>query len=173
MQIRQLLPTDSREEFSSGDVDIDRFFRKYAGQNQFRHYVGTTYVAVDENGRISGFATVCPGEIQLNDLPARLQKKLPKYPLPVLRLARLGVHAEAHGLGIGTQLLRFVFALSLKMATDFGCVGILVDAKEDAVTFYERFGFVPIDLDEGQSGIRPAPTAMFLSIRKINAAGAH
>ena len=28
-----------------GDEDLDRFFRKYAGQNQFRLHVGTTYVA--------------------------------------------------------------------------------------------------------------------------------
>lgn len=169
MQIRQLAPTDNREGFASGDVDLDRFFRKFAGQNQFRHHLGTTYIAVDDAERILGFATVAPGELQLDDLSNTLIRKLPRYPLPILRLARLGVHSEGQGLGIGTQLLRFVFSLSMKMATDYGCVGILVDAKEDAVPFYERFGFIPIDLEEGESGVRPVPKGMFLSIRKIKA----
>ena len=37
----------------SGDADLDRFFHKFAGQNQFRHYVGVTYVAVADR-RILG-----------------------------------------------------------------------------------------------------------------------
>jgi hypothetical protein len=36
IEIRPLRPDDDRQAFSSGDADLDRFFRKYAGQNQFR-----------------------------------------------------------------------------------------------------------------------------------------
>jgi hypothetical protein len=50
--------------FRSGDVDLDRFLERYAGQNQFRHHVGTTYVAV-ETGRIIGYVTVAPGQRRL------------------------------------------------------------------------------------------------------------
>jgi hypothetical protein len=39
---------------------------------------------------------------------ARLRKRLPAYPLPVLRLARLGVDTRAQGLGIGKTLLRTI-----------------------------------------------------------------
>jgi hypothetical protein len=36
-----------RTAFRSGDPDLDRFLVKYAGQNQFRHHIGTSYVAVE------------------------------------------------------------------------------------------------------------------------------
>ena len=45
MEIRALRPTDDRSSFQSGDEALDRFFHQYAGQNQFRHHLGITYVA--------------------------------------------------------------------------------------------------------------------------------
>jgi hypothetical protein len=47
VQIRVLAPGDDRGQFSSGNPDLDRFFHRFAGQNQFRHHIGVTYVAVD------------------------------------------------------------------------------------------------------------------------------
>src|SRR5690242_19025448 len=112
MEIRPLRESDDRSRFESGDADLDRFFRNYAGQNQFRHYIGVTYVAVEE-GHIFGFATVAPGHIEIEDLPINSRRKLPQYPLPVLRLGRLAVDRAAAGQGVGSQLLRFVLELAL------------------------------------------------------------
>jgi GNAT superfamily N-acetyltransferase len=169
MEIRALREEDDRSQFHSGDPDLDRFFHRFAGQNQFRHYVGVTYVAVDE-GRVLGFATIAPGHIEIEDLPAATRKKLPRYPLPVLRLARLAVDEDARGQGLGRRLLRFVLELAVQMANDYGCIGVCVDAKPDAVKFYERYGFVSIDVIEGQSDARPAPIPMFLALRAIHEA---
>jgi GNAT superfamily N-acetyltransferase len=115
MEIRGLREGDDRSRFQSGDLDLDRFFHRFAGQNQFKHYLGVTYVAVDGDA-ILGFATVAPGHVEIDDLPASARKKLPRYPLPVLRLARLAVDQAARGQGLGRQLLGFVFRLALQMA---------------------------------------------------------
>lgn len=172
MDIRTLREGDDRSGFRSGDADIDRFFEKFAGQNQFRHHVGVTYIAV-EDGPTIGFATVAPCHVEIDDLPAAARKKLPRYPLPVLRLARLGVDRSVQGQGIGTQLLRFVLHLAFKMADEYGCTGAVVDAKPDAVRFYAKYGFIPVEAVEGQSDARPVQTSMFLGIRAIRlAAGA-
>ncbi len=170
MEIRALLDADDRSSFESGDSDLDRFFHEFAGQNQFRHHIGVTYVAID-GGRIRGFATVAAGHIEVDKLPAATRKKFPQYPLPVLRLARLAVAQSARARGVGGDLLRFVLQLALRMADEYGCVGVVVDAKPDAVRFYWKFGFTPIDALEGRSDARPAPTPMFLSIREIERAG--
>lgn len=169
MEIRLLRENDNRSGFHSGDPDLDRFFRHYAGQNQFKHYIGATYVAVDDE-RIVGYATVAPSQVEVEDLPTTEVKQLPSYPLPVLRLARLAVDESAQGQGLGLQLLRFVFRLALKMAGDYGCFGVIVDAKPESVSFYRRFGFIPLDVLEGQSDARPQPKALFLSMRAIRAA---
>ncbi|MHC4973772.1 MAG: GNAT family N-acetyltransferase [Planctomycetota bacterium] len=170
MEIRALRATDDRTAFRSGDADLDRFLVKYAGQSQFRHHIGSTYVA-DEDGRILGYATVAPGQLEFEDLPQARRKKLPRYPLPVLRLARLAVDLAAQGQRVGTTLLRFVFRLALRLADEYGCAGVVVDAKPGAVSFYEGLGFFPLELLEGHGAARPVPTSMFLPIQDIRAAG--
>lgn len=171
MEIRPLRPGDDRSQFHSGDEALDRFFHRYAGQNQFRHHVGVSYVAVEED-RILGFATVAPRHIDIEDLPDRVKKNLPRYPIPVLGLARLAVDAAARSMGLGSQLLRFVLQLATKMASDFGCAGVVVDAKPGAVEFYAKYGFVAFEALEGQSDARPEPTMMWLPIEAIQRANA-
>ncbi|MFE8595949.1 GNAT family N-acetyltransferase [Archangium violaceum] len=166
LEIRRLLQEDDRSDFRSGNVDLDRFFQRYAGQNQFRHHIGTTYVAL-EDGTIAGFVTVTPSEITVAELPVPQRRKLPQYPLPVLRLARLAVDERARGRGIGSTLLRAVFVLTHRMADEFGCLGVVVDAKPEAVPFYEKLGFIDLGARAGHLGDRPEPRPMFLELGAI------
>jgi GNAT superfamily N-acetyltransferase len=169
MQIRPLRPEDDRSSFHSTEPDLDRFFSRFAGQNQFRHHLGATWVAV-EGETILGFATVAAGAIEAEALPARDRKALPAYPLPVLRLARLATAEQARGSGIGSALLHHVLMLALDMVDRVGCVGIVVDAKWDAEAFYAQFGFEPLSLESGQLETRPRPRVMFLPIRLVQLA---
>jgi GNAT superfamily N-acetyltransferase len=164
--VRRLRPEDDRSDFHSGNVDLDRFFHKYAGQNQFRHHIGTTYVAVDGD-RILGFATVAPSEIEVERLSPAHRKRLARYPMPVLRLARLAVDDRAQGRGVGGDLLKAVFVLARSMARDYGCAGVVVDAKPEAVAFYRRYGFTEFPVLAGQLGDRPEPQLMFLELGAI------
>ena len=66
--VRKLRPDDDRSTFDSGDPDLDRFFKRFAGQNQFKHYVGITYVA-GEAGLLIGFATVLAAQVEIRDIP--------------------------------------------------------------------------------------------------------
>ncbi|MEQ9318037.1 MAG: GNAT family N-acetyltransferase [Polyangiaceae bacterium] len=169
IEIRPLARQDDRSDFSCGQPDIDRFFEHYAGQNQFKLHLAVSYVAVVQ-GRIVGFAVVAASSLERASLPsARLRKRLPRYPLPVLRLARLGVDTRAQGLGIGKALLRHVMVLALGQRDRVGCVGLVTDAKPEATRFYERLGFVTVDgVREGL--LHGEPTPMFLAIGTIAAA---
>ncbi len=169
MEIRALRETDDRTAFCSGDADLDRFFHQFAVQNQFKHFVGVTYVAV-EAAALLGFATIAPGHLAIDDVPAALRRGLLRYPLPILRLARLAVEQSAQGRGIGARLLRFVLDLGLQMAAEVGCVGVVVDAKPAAVAFYTPYGFEPIVALAGASDARPQPVPLFLSVAAIRAA---
>lgn len=169
MEIRRLREQDDRSHFRSGDVELDRFFHRYAGQNQFRHHLGVTYVAT-EGASVLGFLTVAPAELEGDELSAALQKKLPRYPLPVLRIARLAVDQRARGRGLGKELLKFGLRLASRMSVDFGCLGVLVDSKPQAIGFYTRLGFLRLAAVEGASDARPQPIPMFLPIRVVTAA---
>jgi GNAT superfamily N-acetyltransferase len=169
VEIRPLAREDERHHFSCGQADLDRFFEHYAGQNQFKLHLAVTYVAV-LGGRILGFATVAVSAIERTNIPSpRLRKRLPSYPLPVLRLARLGVDSRARGLGIGRALVAHVLGLALEHRDHLGCVGVVTDAKPDAIGFYEALGFVAMEgVREGLLVSEPLP--MFLGIETIAAA---
>ena len=137
IEIRPLARDDDRSGFSCGQPDLDRFFEHYAGQNQFKLHLAVTYVALVEP-RIVGFATVTASSVQRARVPsARPRKRLPAYPLPVLRLSRLGADTRAQGLGIGKALLRHVLVLAVERRDRIGCVGVVTDAKPEAVSFFQ------------------------------------
>ena len=169
MEIRVLREGDDRSDFRSADPDLDRFLHKYAGQNQFRHYLGVTYVAV-EGPHVVGYTTVAAASVEIDLIPTVLRKKFPNYPMPVLRLARLAVDQSAKNQGVGKQLLRFVFTLAIRMADEYGCAGVLIDAKSTSVDFYARHGFTALEVLEGASDARPTPTLMYLPMRAIRVA---
>lgn len=166
IEIRRLEPFDDRSRFRSGDPDLDGFFHRYAGQNQFRHHIGVTYVAVEEQ-QIVGFVTVAPAELSIDALPERRKRRLPSYPIPVLRLGRLAVDEQARGHGIGKSLLREVLRLASRMQKELGCVAVVVDAEPDAVQFYERLGFERLEPIEGELLTKPTPIPLLLPLSAI------
>ena len=167
--IRRLLVGDDTSSFRCGDADYDLFLQRYAGQNQDRLFVGTTYAALD-GPRVVGYVTVAVGQIDRDDIPSQAQGDLPRYPLPVLRLARLAVDEAFQGRGLGRRLAAYAFAVALQVRAAAGCIGVVVDALPDRVGFYADLGFVELELTSGQSPLRPRPVAMFLPLSSVEAA---
>ena len=167
IEIRPLRPDDDRGAFSCGQPDLDRFFQHYAGQNQFRLHLAVTYVVATAQERLLGFATVSVGSLERKTLPsARLRRRLPAYPLPVLRLARLGVDRRAQGPGVGSALLRHVLSLALEQRDSLGCIGVVTDAKPEALAFYTRYGFEPLEgVREG--ALHGGPVPLFLPLGAV------
>jgi len=86
---------------------------------------------------------------------------------PVLSLARLATDERDRGQGIGGMLLAHVFVLAAKMADELGCVGVVVDSKAGALSFYEKYGFKPRPV---VTEVADAPTPLFLKIATIKKA---
>jgi GNAT superfamily N-acetyltransferase len=166
IEVRLLGENDDRNSFHSGDEQLDLFFRRYTGQNQFRHHIGTTYVAV-EGETILGFVTVTVGHVEIENLPPSLRKKLPDYPLPILRLARLAVDRKAQGKGVGERLMRAVFSVAIELREKLSCIGVVVDAKPGAQNYYTRYGFIELEVVEGVLEERPTPKPMFLPLSAV------
>lgn len=164
--IRRLLAGDDTSSFRCGDAEYDLFLQRYAGQNQDRMFVGTTYVAADGR-RVIGYVTVAVGRLDRDDLPEGSRRSLPRYPLPVLRLARLAVDEAYQSRGLGRRLAAQAFAVALHVRATAGCVGIVVDALPGRVGFYGELGFTVLEIVSGRSAIRPEPVAMFLPIDTV------
>ncbi len=140
MELRSLRASDPVGSFSSGDAGLDRFLSQFAWQNQDALGIGVTYVAT-ANGLIAGYVTLAAGALERDDLPADPDVAYPRYPLPVLRLARLAVDRRAQGAGVGRALVGFALRVGWTMRDRVGCVGVVVDAIPAAVGYYESLGF--------------------------------
>lgn len=105
--------------------------RRYARQSAG---TGTTKVlVVTELGRdqvVANYAW-CMAQIDLVEAPARLRKGAGRYPQPVALLARLGVHVDHEGQGLGAGLLQDVFARLVGLSDRIGCRGLLVHAESE------------------------------------------
>ena len=55
----------------------------------------------------------------------------------------------------------------MQMAGRVGCIGVLVDAKPDAVQYYRQYGFEELEILEGALGDRPLPIPMFLPLGAV------
>jgi len=165
--IRPLIPADDRSGFTCGDPDYDEFLHKYAGQNQFTHHVGVTYVAVDGQ-EIAGYVTVAAGEVDRDTRPPELVG-LPRYPTPCLRIARLAVALSHQGEGIGMDLIGAALGLALWMRDHVGCTIVVLDALRTRVPYYEGLGFRAFAPVVGRSPVA-GTVQMYLLVRDIESA---
>src|SRR5947199_9952309 len=86
-----------RTEFSSGKAPLDEFLRTLVSQYEKRK-LGTTFVAVRSGqGRVLGYYTLAAGAIAFAKLPKPAAKKLPKHPVPPIRLVPPAVDRSAQG----------------------------------------------------------------------------
>lgn len=172
LHVRQLRESDDRRAFRSGHAELDRFFHQFAGQNQFRLHIGTSYVAVTDDESLAGFVTVASCSIEIADVPPRLARRLPTYPIPALRLARMAVAEGLQRTGVGGLLMKAVFTIARHQDRRSGCAFVVVDAKAGAGSFYARYGFEAFPVEAGELEARPSPVPMFLELGAIPAIAA-
>ena len=142
MEIAPLDPGHGREDFDCGVPALNEFLKRYAGQNE-RAGLSRTYVATEEGATaVLGFVTICAGRIECGALPDADRRRVPRYPVPVVQLARLAVDRGARGAGLGAQLLVFALDKAIDVGEELGVWGVEVVAKDGgARSFYARYGF--------------------------------
>lgn len=142
LRIELLGGAHRRDGFDCGHDALNEFLWRMAGQQQRRGF-GKTYVALADSGTdVIGFVTVSVGQVEARALPAPL--KLPRHPVPMLRIGRLAVDQRHRGKGVGQDLLVFALRLALEFAERVGLYAVVVDAKDtQAAEFYRRLHFEP------------------------------
>ena len=146
MHIEKLQRTHAIEEFTCGQPELDRFLIRHALQAQQANS-SQTYLGLRDQ-TIIGYYTIVAGEVRHTDAPERVVKGMPRHPIPLLLLARLAVHREWQGRGIGAGLLLDALGRTLQVADVIGVRALAVHAKDSsAAAFYRHFGFVPSPTD--------------------------
>jgi len=157
--IEPLDTTHDRTVFQSGVEALDNYLKKQAGQDVKRR-VSRVFVAANPYNpkKVIGYYTLSSLSIELNLLPEKLARKLPRHPVPAALIGRLAVSRTAQGDGVGKMLLVNAVRRTLEVSDQIAIYAMVVDAVNDkAKAFYGHFGFKPL------SGQR-----LFLPLRDIS-----
>jgi len=142
LAITKLEVTHDPTDFDCDSEELNNFIRLHALAGQ-RANISQTYVVV--NGvEIVGYHTLVVGDVVYEDAPERLAKGLPRYPIPMLHLARLAVDCRWQGKGLGAVLVVDAMRRTLQVADIAGVRALLVHAQDNtARSFYTHLGFEP------------------------------
>jgi GNAT superfamily N-acetyltransferase len=165
--VRRLEQEDEVGNFDCADERLNQYLKRHAWSNQEKSSIGVTYVAIDEAAprAVLGYFTMATASVPRNAFPKKYVRGLPPYDLPLILLARLAVDRRFAGRGLGHALISEAFRISLRVADEVGCRCIVTDAYRNRVSWYAKYGFVPIE-GTAESG----PQRMFLDIRTVRAA---
>ncbi len=132
-----------RDRFACGEPTLDNYLRQQAGQHQ-RDGIATTHVLADDSApaRILGYCSLAAAQLNLDDLQPSDRKRLPAYPVPAVRMARLAVCADAQGQGYGRLLVGHAVNCACALRGTLGVRVLLVDTLHaKAARFYRAYGF--------------------------------
>jgi GNAT superfamily N-acetyltransferase len=141
VSVKDIQPKSKLKCFNCEVDELNEFLTRYANKND-ELGIGKTFVALDENDKIVGYFTLATAQVVYQEIPNEYRGKLPKYPIPALRIARLAVNKDLQRTGIGKWLLAQAFIKAIQVADVTGLYFIIVDAKEKSKSFYERYGFI-------------------------------
>ena len=143
--IGPLGPQHDRAAFSCGVEILDAYLHKQAGQD-LKKRAAVPFVITPDGTTIAGYYTLSQYSVQLDEIPAEVAKKLPKYPMvPATLLGRLAVSSAFRGQGHGATLLMDALYRSLHHSREVASAGVIVDAKDAAAfAFYKKYGFLEL-----------------------------
>ncbi len=156
-------PADAKAGFSCGKHALDDYLARHAIANDSAG-IGRAYVLRrgQDDPRslppVLGFYTLSMAVAESVQVAKVVEKKLPKYLMPVALIGRLAIDQRAQGRRLGEKLLIDALRRVVDAAGILGCMGVIVDAKDqDAERFYAKYDFVTVT-DESW------PRRMFLPI---------
>ena len=112
MPVTEFLPLDTSainvRSFNCGKAAISTYLRRYAAKNMALNLNRTfvlPYLSAEnsEKSHVAAYYTLAHQTLIREELPD--SSRLPRYPVPVILLAQLGIDQRFHRQGLGTKTL--------------------------------------------------------------------
>lgn len=125
--------------FACRSFDQTEWLQRYARQSMASGATKVFVVTSVDSQDVVAYYAWTMAQIEPAAAPKRLIKGAGRYPQPVALLARLGVHEDHEGMGLGAALLQDVLRRVAGISDEIGCRGLLVHAEsEQARRFYKH-----------------------------------
>ncbi len=152
MPIVEFSSLDSRtinvKTFDCGKEAINVYLRRYAAKNMALN-LNRTFVLpyttgdTSEKPEVAAYYTLAHQTLVREELPD--PSRLPRYPVPVILLAQLGIDQRFHRQGLGAKTLVYAVRHAYQIASNpkgLPAMGVVLDVLDhDALAFYQSFDF--------------------------------
>lgn len=163
IRIRKLRPEETVTAFDCGDLDLNEFILKEATLYRKALLAVTYVVEDDESSEILAYFSLANDRVSLSDFESKTEfnrfrkhrfvneKRLKSY--PAAKICRLAVENSVKGIHLGSYLIDFIQSYFVE-DNKTGCRFLTVDAYADAIPFYLKNGFVPLNEDDAGQATR-------------------
>ncbi len=136
-----------------GSIPLQNFLTRHALDNQ-KKKLSTTWIIVKKNDpKIPlGYFSLACASIDVNDLDAVDLKGCPTFErFPALLIGKFAVDDRYQKMGLGTLLMDYVYAITIRLSGITGCRYLIVESKPTSTWFYEeKCNFIRVrELDGG------------------------
>jgi predicted N-acetyltransferase YhbS len=157
MKVHILNDKDDLSSFECNKKEINDFIHDEAKQFQFER-LGVSYVFTYQEEPV-GFVTLSMADLRKEKLKSEDRLVIGKENYPALQISQLAVCVSHERKHIGIELCNFSLGKAYEFSERVGCRFLVLNAKRDAVGFYEKYGFKLLPKQED----RKEPV-MFLNI---------
>jgi len=123
--------------FGCGSDAQTTWLRRYALQAERTDATRVWVVTHKESLQVIAYYVLSAGSVEHASAPPRVRKAMPRYPVPVIILTRLGVDRSVQGRGLGRALVRDMLLRVSGAADTIGERALLMHCEnDDARGFY-------------------------------------
>ncbi len=127
------------DEFDCGSDAQTSWLRRHAIQADLTDSTKVRVVTHRGEQRVIGYYALSAGSVELADAPERVRKGMPRYPVPVIILTRLGVDQGEQGKGLGRALVKDAILRAEAASHSIGARALLIHCETiEARDFYHR-----------------------------------
>lgn len=152
-KIRRLENNDKIESFDCGDEDLNDFLLHQSSLFHAEKLAVNYTLENRENNDVLAFFSLSNDKIAVNDFESKNKynrfsrrfsnrKRLKSY--PAVKICRLGVSNIMKGQRIGSAIMNYIKSYFIN-DNKSGCRFLTVDAYANAIPFYIKNGFVPLN----------------------------
>lgn len=151
--------------FDCGKPEMNQFLSRFAVKHT-KLGLSHTWILVEETeataklSTVAAYYTLASATVDKSSLP--IQKSLPRYPIPVVLLARLAIDTRYQGKGLGSKVLVAALRRAYELTSrGLPALGIVLDVLDaEALKFYQSFEFFEPLTDD--------PMRLFISMQSIS-----
>jgi GNAT superfamily N-acetyltransferase len=143
--VKALSREHDRTVFDCGHDDLNAFLRQFAGQNEDRGLSRTFVMTEAGQSQVIAYHSISSGAVSFEEMPER---RLPRYPIPVVHLGRMAVDLRYQGHRLGEFLLMDALRRARLVSEQIGVYAVEVRAIDElARKFYLKYGFTELKDD--------------------------